>query len=569
MSNNKIEWKLEETEDCPKMLEVYLEQAWQNAFCYALACEAPDQSWKQPLILMTIIAGSDSTLQSMKAAMDIGSNGFHFGQGEKTLTTYEFQRDFQLCADKGSYEKFPITINQNRKALAIVHDKLLANDEYVLSFDGNPAQDIANLLGGSKYGLHILDDWKEIVYQELISRGYLEEIEMYYDKSLFIDGMSLLRIKLSEEDADNLISELVKSGALVFPKSGTGQAIENVNSLTDYLLEYSDAMVQKLAEEVQPTHNPMEDESLQHFENFPRTLFPVQSHVATAISKRLLEQKAVIIQGEMSTGKTAVMTSVAEGYHHLKGKTGYFACVMVPPSLTAKWPDEIREIVPHAEIHVIEKTSQLIEYHVAWEKAGRPKPIKPTFFVISFTTMRGDSRIVPSVEFSYKKTTLQKTEQRTPYRYGYYCPSCGHAHQVIESTNVVTNENGEEETKHTKRTMNEDEFGTGRRISNSVKPQNAFCSECGDSLWTKKVPTHFSSFKEWAMYEKELAHALAQKNPNLFKHIQDTHKELPKVVGMPRRIAAIEYIRRQMRNFFDISIIDEVHERVRRCLISS
>lgn len=558
--SNKIEWKLEENEDCPKMLEVYLEQAWQNAFCYALAVEAPDQSWKQPLTLMTIIAGSDSTLQSMKAAMDIGSNGIYFGHGNKTLTAYEFKRDFQLSADKGSYEKFPITINQNRKALAIVHDKLLANDEYVLSFDGNPAQDIANLLGGSKYGLHILAEWKNIVYQELISRGYLEEIEMYYDKNLFIEGMSLLRIKLSEEEADNLISELVRTGKLVFPKSGSGQAVENVNSLTDYMLQYSDAMVQKLSEEVQPTHNPMEDEALQHFESFPRTLFPVQSHVATAISKRLLEQKAVIIQGEMSTGKSSVMTSVAEGYHHLKGKKGYFACVMVPPSLTAKWPDEIREIVPHAEIHVIEKTSQLIEYHVAWEKAGRPKPKKPTFFVISFTTMRGDCRIVPAVEFSYKKTTIQKTEDRTPYRFGYYCPSCGHAHQVIESTNVVINENGEEEDKHEKRTMLEDEFGTGRRISNSVKPQNAFCSECGDSLWTKKVPTRYSSFKEWAQFEKKLHHAIEQKNPDLLKHIQATQKEFPKVVGMPRRIAAIEYIRRQMRNFFDISIVDEVHE---------
>ncbi|MCM3443958.1 MULTISPECIES: DEAD/DEAH box helicase [Metabacillus] len=559
MSNN-IEWKLEENEDSPKMLEVYLEQSWQNAFCYALACEAPDQSWKQPLILMTIIAGSDSTLQSMKAAMDIGSNGIYFGHGDKTLTTYEFQRDFQLNSDKGSYEKFPITINQNRKALAIVHDKLFANEEYVLSFDGNPAEDIANLLGGSKYGLHILNEWKDTVYQELLNRGFIEEIEMYFDKDLFVDGMSLLRIKLSEEEADNLISELVQQKTICFPRSGTGSELETVDSLTDYMLGYSDAMVEKLSKEVQPTHNPMVDETLKHFESFPRTLFPVQSHVATAVSKRLLEQKAVIIQGEMSTGKSSVMTSIAEGYHQLKGKKGYFACLMVPPSLTAKWPDEIREIVPDAEIHVIQKTSQLIEYHVAWEKAGRPKPKKPVFFVISFTTMRGDSRIVPAVEFSYKKTTIQKTEDRIPYRSGYYCSSCGNAHQVIESSNVVINEDGEEEEKHVKRTMLEDEFGTGRRISNNVKPQNAFCSECGDSLWTKKVPTRYNSFKEWAKHEKKLVHAIEQDNPNLYKHIQDTQKEFPKVVGMPRRIAAIEYIRRQMRNFFDISIVDEVHE---------
>lgn len=551
---------IEETNDNPKMVEVYLEQAWQNAFCYALACEIPEHHWQQPRILMTIIAGNDSTLQSMKGAMDIGSNGIHFGHGKKTLTGYDFEREFQISAEKGAYEKFPITINQNRKALAIVHSKVLANEEYVLSFDGEPEEDIANLLGGSKYGLHILNEWKSVVYHELLRCKHIEKIPLYFDGLLFSNGLSLLKINLTEEEADNLISRMIKNKMLSFPVEGSGGMVGAIDDLTNYMVEFSDDMVNKLSQEVTPTHDPLQDSSLDHFKSYPRELFPVQAHVATAVSKRLHEQKAVIIQGEMSTGKSSMMTSIADGFNHMKEKKGYFACLMVPPSLTAKWPDEIREIVPHAEVHVIEKTEQLIRFHNQWTANGRPKPSKPTFFVISFTTMRGDSRLMPAVTFQEKKTLLQKTNERTPYRYGYYCPSCGQAHQVIESTNVVVTEDGQEVDEHTKRTMTADEFGTSRRLKNSTKPQNAFCSECGENFWSKRVPTRYQCFSEWKEHEKKLVHAIEQNNRKLVENIQQTQKEPNKVVGMPRKLATIEYIRRRMQNFFDISLCDEVHE---------
>lgn len=100
-----IDWKTsEETNENPKMLEVYLDQAWQNAFCYALAAEPPTNDLMGAKLLMTIIAGSDSTLQAMKASVDIGSSGLAFGFGEKTLTEYKFQKQFHLYSEKGRYE---------------------------------------------------------------------------------------------------------------------------------------------------------------------------------------------------------------------------------------------------------------------------------------------------------------------------------------------------------------------------------------------------------------------------------------------------------------------------------
>ncbi|MER2009695.1 MAG: DEAD/DEAH box helicase, partial [Psychrobacillus sp.] len=550
---------LNETEENPKMLQVYLNEAWHEVFCYALSHENANNH--QEKLLFTLVSGSDSAMQSIKGAIDIGTRGgIKFGYGEKGTTDYLFHTEQSLFADKGKYEKFPMTLTRTRKAVAIVHESILNNSEYVLSFEGNPAKDVAQLLGGSKYGLHILPEWEDTVFRELLRCDYLTQQELYHDKHLFPEGLFLYSIKLTEEEADLFIERLIREKIIEFPVEGTGKNLEQLQDLTSYLLDYNEEMVKKLSLTVTPTHNPLEDRALSHFETYPRELFPVQSHTATAVAKRLKTNRSVIIQGEMSTGKSSMMVAIADGYHNLKGKEGYHSCLMCPPSLTVKWPSEIRELIPHANIHVINKTEQLIAYHREWVANGKPKPTVPTFFIISFTTMRNDSRIVPTVNFQEKKTKLQRLEQRNPYRYGYYCPTCGKPHQTVESISTDIDADGNEVIIPTTHTMDPIEFGETRRLKNSVKPANAFCFHCNETLWTKTALHRFTSFKEWSKHEKRVIHAIHQGNPRLYNQIQSELPEHPTATGMPRRVAAIEYIRRKMKNFFDIAIVDEVHE---------
>lgn len=260
-----------------------------------------------------------------------------------------------------------------------------------------------------------------------------------------------------------------------------------------------------------------------------------------------------------------MMTAIADAYHHMRGKEGYFACLMVPPSLTDKWStQEIYDLLPDPKAKVIhiKDSSDMIHFHQKWVKDGRKKPEVPTFLVVSFTTMRSGTAIEPIVDFQYKKTKKQSTlTDQKPYRFGYYCPDCGHAHQVIESQNNEIDENGKDKVIVEKRIMLEDEFGTGRRLANSSKPANAFCSECGASLWSQKAPTRFSSFKEWVNeMEKPLMAAIEAGDKLGIKRIQKEQKPIKKQVGKPRKVATIDYIRRKMKNFFDICIVDEVHE---------
>lgn len=260
-----------------------------------------------------------------------------------------------------------------------------------------------------------------------------------------------------------------------------------------------------------------------------------------------------------------MMTAIADGWAHLKGKKGYRAILMVPPSLTKKWSEEeIFDLLPNPRANVIhiESSAQLIEYHKSWMEQGRPKPDKPTFFVLSFTTMRGDSCITPAVSFVRKKTQKQVLDNLQPYRFGYHCPDCGKPHQIIESTQIIINEDGEEVPQYNKRVMVDGEFGESRRFHNSQKPANAFCSECGASLWTKKVPRRYESFKEWAAFDRKIEHAINQENPNYVTQLLNNQPAIKKKTGQPRRVSAIEYIRRKMKNFFDVAIVDEVHELV-------
>lgn len=558
----KVNFEILENEENPKMIEVYRDHLWQSAFCFALACEDNESKFQEPKLLFTIIGGSDTTLQAMKAAMDSGYSGIGFGYGLKELTQWKFTREFTVAAEKGKYNTFPISITSSRKMLAIVHESLMNNEQYILDFFGNPAEAIKQVFGGGTYGLHLLDEWKDIVFDELVKRKKLEEVSIYVDEKSFPDGVHLYKITLSEVEADELISELVAIGKLHFPEDGSGEDIDKIDNLTDYLLDFNSSLLTKVEKQVKPLHDPMIQKEFQYLNEYPKTPFPVQSQVVTASVKKLLTDKAMILEGEMSTGKTLMTTLIADAFARQKGKKGYHACIMCPPSLTKKWAEEeILEVIPHAKVIWVKDTKDLISYHQDWVNKGRIKPTVPTFFVISFTTMRGDSAIEPVVTWKNKATEIQlQSEEGTKHKYGYYCPCCMNPHHVIKNKETFIDENGIEKTEVDKELMGIDDFGTTRRLNNGAKPANAFCSECGESLWTKRAPTRYSSYKEWKQHEKAILHAIEQQNPRLVEHIQLSQNAIPKAVGKPRKVAAIEYIRRKMKGWFDISIIDEVHE---------
>ncbi|RKJ75256.1 helicase, partial [Butyricicoccus sp. 1XD8-22] len=432
-----------ETLENPKMLDIYVKQAWHNVFCYACAYEEVPNQRNEKKLLLALVSGADSAIQSVRAVIDIGTHGgVRFGYGVKEERDYRFVSEYELFTEKGMYEKFPMTLTNSRKGLVVVHEDVLMNGKYFLSFEENPAQDVAKFLGGSPFGLRIEPQWAETVYEELLKQDFLRKMDFYKDEMLFNaedgSGIHLYEVNMSEEDADNFLSQLLKYKKIRFAQEGTGENLKTIEDIGDYALRYNEALIEKLSAEVQPEHDAANMEILPRFDSYPRQLFPVQGHASTASVKHLKNHKAVLIQGEMSTGKSTMMTAMADGTFNrdsieqaVAKSKGYHVCLMSPPSLLDKWPKEIRALIPEAEIHVIRKTAQLIQYHTKWMANGRQKPRKPIFFIISFNTMRDGARIEPAVEYQYKATTIQKSEEAA-YKQGFYCPDCGKPHQAVE-----------------------------------------------------------------------------------------------------------------------------------------
>lgn len=536
-------------EQTPAMLQLETGTASHSAFCFAMAVNHNNQ------MQFAVLGANDSTLKSFRAAISMGTSRLYFGEGQKEELHYVLGKKMNVNS-KGQFE-FINTQTVNRKKAIIAFSKEL-EEKYIVAIDEAPEMQVRDFLMAPPYGLPILEEWAKPIYEEMLTRNLLQPLNVYFDRNEFT-SLSIAQVALKEEDCKEFLSEMIRTGKCQFPQEGTGEKINEINDLNEYLLEYSPVMLDKVTKLDEPLHQPMKEQALSHFDTYQRPLFPVQAHVATGAAKALQVQKGIIIQGEMSSGKSAIMTATVDGYFHLTGQKGYRTCVFVPPTLTEKWAkEEIRHLIPDADVHLIKRTEDLISIHQSWIQAGRPKPEKPTFFVISFTTMRGDS--IKQMPLPYKQIALSKKSEEEVQRYyknGYYCPDCGAKLRKKTSSIMVQQANGEQ-----KEVCQYKDF-TGSDLDSKTN-KNSVCADCNSNIWSPKVKTKYASFKDWTKYENKLVQAIKEGNKPLQKQLELENRVKPydaKQSGRAyRKVATVEYIRRKMKHFFDALIVDEVHE---------
>lgn len=62
-----------ETIEQPKMLDVYVSQAWHSVFCYACAYGKLEGNRQDKKLLLAIVTGADSANQSVRSIVDVGT----------------------------------------------------------------------------------------------------------------------------------------------------------------------------------------------------------------------------------------------------------------------------------------------------------------------------------------------------------------------------------------------------------------------------------------------------------------------------------------------------------------
>lgn len=555
-----------DTDDKPAMLQISTDNNRQSVFVHALAVERKESGkYTADKILFAILSGPDAALQSVKAGIDIGSNHLSFGYGEKGISAFSYSYQLGLSADKGCYAKSGIPMPSGMyNGLGVVHSDLANGTKFVISENGMPHEAIADLLS-SAFQIGLLEEWKLPIFEELKRLGHVREYEHFYVDRTTLPNLQLFTIDMEEAGVDHFISDCLKSGLIKFPIAGTGANLTDIKTPADYLMSYGSEHAKRVQEVIELGHDPKKDSYIPMFDTFKRQLFPVQAHAATAVAKLLYSGKsAAMLQGEMSSGKSAMLVASASGYMSLLGSTsnnpstGYIAGLICPPSLTSKWPKEIKALIPNAEVIVIKRTEDFIRYHQDWFNNGRRKPKVPTYFIFSFTTLRNDAAIQPAVEYVNIKTKDEKGLLTKPYRQGFICPDCGKPHQTISSTTYKIVDD-KEVAIHDTHNMTVKEWGNSRRTSGSLDA-NSECFHCGAQLWTKKVGRRYNNFADWANhYEKPLIQAVLNGNEERAEELRESQPKFPSSNTLPRRVAAAEYIRRKCKKFFDILLVDEIH----------
>lgn len=315
-------------------------------------------------------------------------------------------------------------------------------------------------------------------------------------------------------------------------------------SLQSWMFEWQDQLAGKIVDTFEPLHQMNYDgldkmvAITDHHSKHRRLpgreatgLFEAQRQVVGALTRHFLQDAAVsptetrtpssyaFLQAQMGTGKTTIATSLADVLKkYLKPEDPFPVIVVCPPHLIEKWPREISQIVPLARGHVIRRVSDFEEY-VRKVRSLDPRTLQ--IAVVSSTMLKLGSGWTPAVvekkgtgrywhTISHPIENSENDWTISGWATTYHCPRCGE---------MVTQDVAGAQIPVVRKSYFED-----KRLK---------CQHCGEPL-----------YQDWRGDWPEPDH-------NIFGQL----KPLPE----PRYPIA-DYIAKKYPDFFELAIVDEVHE---------
>ncbi len=199
--------------------------------------------------------------------------------------------------------------------------------------------------------------------------------------------------------------------------------------LTEFLHDFHTALLDTVAEQLPPL---FDDKQLNHhydtvLNDLSRQPLGGQREKIHAVLTGLIDQnlEAVILNGEMGTGKTFMSIAAAAVYHRHNRKP---ILVMCPPHLVYKWRREILATIDNAKVTVINGSDAINKLLKLREDilAGRIDNSVPNFVVIGRVRMRMGFHWRPAY-LVRKMHRASKSEGKTISHTDRYiaCPSCG------------------------------------------------------------------------------------------------------------------------------------------------
>jgi hypothetical protein len=350
---------------------------------------------------------------------------------------------------------------------------------------------------GDRFTTPLLRAWMPWLYDEMKRRGDLIELTQ--------SGCQAGLLLAEGEALDALVSEGVRNGSLAI-NGQTARSIhehqpraeDGVQSLDDYLRTYGPLLGQQAERSLEPLHVPGRDPLPAM--NLLRLPFEAQAHVIEATCKALRRQKALLLVGEMGTGKT--LMAMAAIHAHAAGRA-YRALVFCPGQLLNKWQREIRQTISDVEVIPIHTWKNLLS------KDRATRPTGAEWYIIARDRAKLGARWQPAY--------LRRATDAGFLR----CPQCG-LRLVDDQRNPL-------------------QVGSPGKEGRS-----------GSGLWKRRTRC------EWV-----LTNHRDQKDPQAAdsEHlVRGCGSPLWQMNGELRRYEPALFIKRHLRHFFTYLILDEVHE---------
>jgi hypothetical protein len=351
------------------------------------------------------------------------------------------------------------------------------------------------MLQGDRFTTPLLRDWMPWLREEMRKRGQLVELNQ--------SGCQAGLLLADNDALDELVADGVKRGHLRIGgkphRAARPVQDDGIQNLDDYMRAYGAMLGRQAERSLDPLHVPGRDAlpvlALQ------RDPFEAQCHVVEAARKALRRQKALLVVGEMGTGKT--LMALAAFHAHAAGRP-YRALVFCPGQLVNKWEREIRETVPGAEVLQIESWKTLLNLD------RTRKPTRVQWYVIARDRAKLGAKWAAAVH------RLKHGDD------GFLrCPQCGR--RLVDNQREPL------------------QFG---------KP--AADGRPGTGLWKRRGRC------EWVLTNDRTAQDPDAEHGNQL--VEGCGSPLWQMTGQVWRYEPALFIKRHLRGFFKYLVLDEVHE---------
>ena len=229
------------------------------------------------------------------------------------------------------------------------------------------------------------------------------------------DKIFTFRIYFNENPFANIISTLVNNKTISTGSEIEEGAITKVKSLTDYLNQFGDNLVQRAHERFEPLYTPGIDnpnaKARQFFLNTQYysdlDYYSAQQDVICAVAKGLQKNKRTLIVGECGIGKTAI--ALASIYVHTQKKNPV-VMVMCPGHMVEEWNKEINRLYPFARTKIIEKLNELEPYE---DVIRHKKASAPLFLIFGKDSCKMDYEERPYLHWNTRRYEYQLPDKRS------------------------------------------------------------------------------------------------------------------------------------------------------------